>query len=400
MEFGDIIEMGKTESSRGEFLTQTQDDRNQGILAAWLPRWVWSTAANFDGIRKEFEAGKKYGLTDHKDKHKGPAVIVGAGPSLTKQLPILKDCKIPFFVPESMAYVMSYNERKPEYIGAYDGGRALVFLENETWKESTLLTHPAAVAPLLKWWKWKKLYYLMMHIPRVNISKIQPNWTMNELIGYVQNQSVGQEFFSMINPLLFPYITARILNAGCVVNNMIQIAHFMGYDPLFLIGCDFGYPGDVGRTYHYTVPRRFPLEPRWMWKKRWTEFHPGKVSEICRPLHISDNGIKTTEEQVEYKIALMSVYKLDRPQLIDCSEGTITELPKADFREVVKNDGRGFDKIYRTDSEIQRCADDYFSRIEKNADVRNVDRKSETVRTTDKSDGGGAGRKAKSAKTA
>jgi len=390
--------MGKTEKSRGEFLTQTQDVRNQGILSAWLPRWIWSTAANHDGIRREFEAGKKFSLADHKQKHKGPAVIVGAGPSLTKHLPILKDCKIPFFVPESMASVMSYNNRKPEYITAYDGGRALLFLEKENWKNSTLLTHPAVVAPLLRWWKWKKLYYLMMHVPRVDLAKIQPNWTMNELVEYVQNQSVGKEFFSLINPLLFPYITTRILNAGCVANNMIQIAHFMGYDPLFLIGCDFGYPGDISRTYYYEIPWRLPLEPRWIWKKRWKEIHPGKLGELCRPIHISNNGIKTTEEQVEYKIALMSVYKLDKPQLIDCSAGIITELPKADFREVVKRDGKGFEGIYRTDAEIQRVVDDYYRRIEKDKNAGNGDRKSEKVRAADNSDGRGIKQKAESAK--
>ena len=43
-----------------------------------------------------------------------------------------------------------------------------------------------------------------------------------------------------------------------------------------------------------------------------------------------------TEEQIEYKSALMAVYKWDRPQLFDCSDGIITELPKIDFEEVVK----------------------------------------------------------------
>ena len=380
--------MIKTESDRGEFITQTQEERNRGILASWLPKWVWSTASNFNLIRKEFESGKNYDLAAYKDRYKGPAVIVGAGPSLTKHLPIVKDCKIPFFVPETMASPLMYNGRQPEYIAAYDGNRAKVFLEHYNWKGSVLLTHPAVDSTFLRWWKWKKLYYLMMHIPRVETSKIKGDWNINELVEYVQEQSYGAEFFSSTNPLLFPYITARILNAGCVVNNMIQAAKFMGYSPLFMLGCDFGYPNNILRTGSYKIPWRFPLEPKWFWKRRWSVDEQVNIDSEDRPKHLADNGIVTTEEQVEYKIALMSVYKIDRPQLLDCSEGIISELPKVDFREVVKRDGKGFEKQYRTDREIIRIADDFYDRIEKNKNAGNGNRKGKEVRAPDNGGGG------------
>ena len=389
--------MVKTENNRGEFITQTQEKRNRGVLAAWLPKWAWSTASNFNLIRKEFESGKQYSLSDLKQKYKGPAVIVGAGPSLIQHLPILKDCKLPFFVPESMASVFVYHDRQPEYIAAYDGNLAKMFLENYNWKGSVLLTHPAVDSTMLKWWKWAKRYYLMMHVPKVETKGIEGSWTIQELIEYIQGQCFGAEFFSFINPVLFPYITARILNAGCVVNNMIQIAHFVGYDPLFLIGCDFGYPEGVQRTSDYKIPWRFPFEPRWLWKKRWIKNECTSIHKLNRPLHTADNGIQTTEEQIEYKIALMSIYKIDRPQLFDCSEGIITELPKPDFREVVKRDGKGFEKQYRTDPEIIRIADDFYSRIEKNKHERNGNRKSKKVRTTDNPDSRRTERKIKSA---
>jgi len=74
--------MVETENDRGEYLSQTQAGRNRGVLAAWLPKWEWSTASNFNLIKKEFESGKKYDLSPHKQKHSGSAIIVGAGPSL------------------------------------------------------------------------------------------------------------------------------------------------------------------------------------------------------------------------------------------------------------------------------------------------------------------------------
>ena len=83
---------------------------------------------------------------------------------------------------------------------------------------------------------------------------------------------------------------------------------------------------------------------------------------IGREIIISDNGIPTTDEQSEYKLALMSVYKIDRPQLFDCSDGIITELPKADIKEVVEKNGKGFENRFRTDEEIVRCSNDYYNR--------------------------------------
>jgi len=278
-----------------------------------------------------------------------------------------------------MAPLFAYHDRNPEYIAVYDGGPAKLYLENYNWKGTTLLTHPAVDSTVLKWWKWEKLYYLMMHIPEVEIAAIEGNWVIHELIKFIQTQSFGGEFFSFTNPVLFPYITARILNAGCVVNNMIQAAHFMGYDPLFLIGCDFGYPDRKNRTCEYKIPWRFPFEPKSLWKKRWKKTEHLEIDDLNRALHKANNGILTTEEQIEYKIALMSIYKIDRPQLFDCSEGIITELPKADFREVIKSDGKGFDKQYRTDPEIVRVADDFYSRIEKNKHERNGNRESQKV---------------------
>jgi len=48
--------MVETENDRGEYLSQTQAGRNRGVLAAWLPKWEWSTASNFNLIKKEFES--------------------------------------------------------------------------------------------------------------------------------------------------------------------------------------------------------------------------------------------------------------------------------------------------------------------------------------------------------
>ena len=55
----------------GEYITQTQEQRNYGVLRAWFPRWVWNTACNFEMIRDEFLRQKKdQALAKYQNKFK------------------------------------------------------------------------------------------------------------------------------------------------------------------------------------------------------------------------------------------------------------------------------------------------------------------------------------------
>ena len=167
----------------------------------------------------------------------------------------------------------------------------------------------------------------------------------------------GVQWFEEIQPLAYgdfmrmpwqapPCIKICPGNSGCTSNNAIQLAHFLGYDPLFLIGVDFGYPEGKERCIRWVL-----VDGEWE--------NIGADSYSDRSLHKADNGVLTTEEQIEYKSAMMAVYKWDKPQLFDCSEGIITELPKLNFEEVVKKNGRGFEEHYRTGEEIERISNEY-----------------------------------------
>jgi len=257
-----------------------------------------------------------------------------------------------------------------------------------------MVTHPATDPTAIANWKQKKIYYCMMHVSNVDYSLLEPNMTLNEVVKVIKDQTFGSDFFEEINPILFPFIETLILNAGCTVNNAVQVAHFMGYDPLFLIGVDFGFPDDKQRCMRYdykpAIQRKFwetvghlakvgeCIYAADFWKrmqgKEWNQFDPPPFENIGRVLHTSDNGILTTEEQITYKWALFSVYKIDKPQLFDCSDGIITELPKLDFEEVVKNGGKGYEKRYRTNEEIESICDKVLTRYKNFPDAGNGDR--------------------------
>lgn len=355
----------------GERLTQTHRERNYGVLRSWFPRWAWNTACNFAKIRQEFlREGKRYALADYKHTCKGPALIVGAGPSFDKAAPFLKDWKGALFASESMASTCLYHGRDPEYIAVYDGHPSIhdLFLNHEGIGDQILLAHPAINEKVINTWRGEKRYYVMMHLPSVDMREaflgffkeegddtLPDDMTIGELRTRVaeyddnpdhgwwipfrsamlrailvgKNHMFGDDFFTAINPILFSYIRTMILNAGCVVNNMIQCASFMGYSPIFLAGVDFGYPDDMHRATGYRHDEH----------GEWAETKPFKVEaeNIGRTLHRSNNGILTTEEQIEYKTAMMDVYMQDVMNLWDCSEGIVTELPKTTIGEVIEH---------------------------------------------------------------
>jgi len=350
---------------QGEKADQSQDVRNSGVLRSWFNRWAWASYANYDKIEKELVRDKKnYSLVKHHQKHKGePAIIVGAGISLEKLIPLLRDWKGVIFTSESMASTLKYYGHQPEYICLFDANQTVwdLFFEGYHWKGSTLVTHPSVDVKAIEKWRYDKIYYIMMHFSRLQGKLEQEGKTILEIERVIKDQLLGFDFFENILPVVYSFIGASILNAGCVVNNAIEVANFMGYGPLFLSGVDFGFKDWIHR-----YPQVKKVKGRWKKDDLRVVKHEDENGEIVdgidisREIIIGDNGMPTTDEMAEYKLALMSVYKLDRPQLIDCSDGIITELPKADIREVVKQNGKGFEDRFKTDEEIIRCADAYF----------------------------------------
>lgn len=359
----------------GEQLTQSQDERNDNILRAWIPQWVINTFVNFGQILHEFQE-EDMSLLTLKGEDRGPAVIVGSGPSLDKTAPLLKDWKGAVFCAGSNAKVAARWEHQPEYVCVFDGGPMVKKqLDNYSWDGSTLITHPAVSPIVMQAWKWKKRYYLMMHP--------QHGW-------FEETNPIAFGNFALYPEVLglkAPFVRVTILNAGCTVANAVQIAHWIGYDPLFLVGVDFGYPEldgfekdesvHHGKELHGTEHMVNRCTDWDLIKGNWKERKPW-VGKINRPVHRADNGIYTTEEQIDYKLALMAVWKIDLPTLFDCSNGIITEIPKLNFEEVVDTDGRGYEGLPQ--EEVKRVANNFLSRVQAVRHERVGDRPSEETR--------------------
>ena len=350
---------------QGEGIAQTQQVRNAGVMRGWFPRWTYQTAWNLHKITKEFEAepkaGKVKALKDCQPGFtkpdffknrvlRGPAIICGAGPSLDDSIEHLKKSKMPTFIPETLLGTFRYHGVRADYVCNYDAAQHWdPFLKGYDKTGSTLITHPGVDPRVIDHWEGDKIYYLMNHVSQVNPDLMKDGMTLGEIVAVIKEQIFGSELFEAVNPLLYPMIATTILNAGCVVNNALQVANFMGYGPLFLVGVDFGYSNNQSRC------------TGWYKRKgKWECEEPFSVTEenLTRDLYISNNGVSTTEEQMEYKMAMMAVYRIEHSQIYDCSDGIITELPKKNIEEVIEKNGKGFRR--RSPEKIERVCHDYM----------------------------------------
>jgi len=367
---------------KGEGISQTHNERNVGVMRSWFQTWVYQTAWNLRTIVDEFASGspKISALKDYQPNFtnkdwpkgrikRGPAIILGAGPSLDKNIELLKKSKMPVMLSETLVGLCKHEGIRTDYIYNYDAGHHWeAFLEGYDVADDTLVTHPGVDTDVIENWPGKKIYYLMNHISQVEPDSMKDGMTLEEIVQIIKKQIFGSELFEAVNPTLYPMISTTILNAGCVVNNILQVANFMGFGPFFLVGVDFGFPGDQNRARTWSHNSTDDT-----WESQEPKF--GMTDEIAgRVLHIANNGVQTTEEQMEYKLALMAVYRIEQAQIYDCSEGIITELPKENLAEVIENNGKGFRK--RSVEKIERICAEYFAEWNKVSNERNVDRKS------------------------
>jgi hypothetical protein len=381
---------------------------NQGVREFWTPNWMYNAAHNVDTIYKMYQqVGPHLDISRcprsgiGPDGNPIPALILGSGPSFDKGLPYIKGFAGPIFCSPSHAMVLDALKRHPDYMIALDTTTRVLdqLHDNIQWHGTTLLAHPS-MCPQLFSEKWK-----------------QP-WNMHLFRMFEPDNST----LEMLYDALFPYITGRVVNSGCVVNNMILIAASLGYSPIYLLGADFGYPTPhqlytAEELLELTRPKPVPnMTPQmnetlaremkdWQKLKDRYDKDPDTIYEVkghfkkdldrgllrfkdyvsigvgvWEPkefdytdvvrdptLIISDDKIFTTPVNIFYKHTLLSNWALMANQLVNCSHGMLKSsgLPFIEFSEVVAKAGRGIaskqgDPMWMTPEEINRRALGYL----------------------------------------
>jgi hypothetical protein len=292
------------EEIKQDLLKQQNSWLQDDYFRRWMPQWVYNCMENYPMIKQDF-LKKNCCLSAFRTANK-PAIIIGGGPSLDKNIHLLRDWKYPIFSSSSTAFNTLYEiEREPDFISAFDSLYITAdHIANHQWKNSTLLAHTTTDPKTIKNWRWNKIYYRRMF--------------------------PGNPFFEHIMPIMFPMIKIGIRFTGNVINNGITLLEFMGYNPIFLVGADLGW-------WDHNKPRALQIRKD---AKGLFQIEPTISTKNNKNVIELENGLKIDSNMVAFKEELLKiVLSNENRKVYDCSEGFIEELPKVDLKRVIETNG-------------------------------------------------------------
>tara|TARA_R100001594_G_scaffold12440_2_gene27615 strand:- start:174 stop:1442 length:1269 start_codon:yes stop_codon:yes gene_type:complete len=269
---------------------------NDDVRTAWHSIWVRNSARSYAEIEKRFSVKNcDYNQLPHG---KGPAIILGSGPSLDDTVPYLKDWKGAILCSTSQLSVCEANGIIPTYVVLIDADPTMIYLAKEYGDsdKTTLLTHPQIPREYLECWKGD-VYFFRMYDPGDDFSvDIIPK--MYSQLGE-NDQGIG----------------SYIMNSGNVVNTAMAICQGLEYSQVYLAGYDLGYPDDKYRFTNYKKE-----EGKWI-----TVSDNGIPKE--RTTEMSLNGVKTDQLGLFYKFSTLILTSLSGLKVISLSRGIMGELP-------------------------------------------------------------------------
>jgi len=314
---------------------------NTGTAGIVMPLDIQHSYANWEYIATEFKEGRAKDMQVLADKCKGPAMLLGSGPSLDDVMPIIKDFKGTICCSTSQATTLVYYGRDPDLVVQLDAQTRLDELIAPKWSQNTILClNPGCHPEIVRAWKGPKLYY----------RPIDPS----------------REFYSMVLPMAYPFITTQLLLFSCSPAAQLGILRNLGYNPIFLVGLDMGYPYNR---------QRFVW---WRWREFGPEMHKGKYKSggwrwvpdptSPRPNDMirAKNGIFTDKTNLFFKrsifaVTLLETHRPEAPQVLYASKGIFTEFPIVDAKKVVAQQGQGFESLYRTAAETRSICEHYLA---------------------------------------
>jgi len=284
---------------------QDIEQAGKAAIGWWIDAWCRNVALNGQFLIKEY--GRKVDSIHHIPKAFGrPAILTGSGPSLDS-FPFdgMKEAATDWtiFASLSNASVWLYHGIVPDYVVAVDSAAltAKAYLNREVvdmLRNTTLLVPPTIHPDILHKWKGPIRVFRPVQPGVPLIDEVLPKMFTH----MIEGDDARSRFFTQLYPVGFA-------NAGCVVNTMIEVASYLGHEPQFLTGVDFGFPfGLPGCT-------RYKRED-----DTWIPDYqlPGTYISQEAP-RMTTNGIWTTSEQLHYKLNLYIIWSSIKCHLYNLS---------------------------------------------------------------------------------
>lgn len=277
----------------------------------WKGTWVYNATVNRPVIARGRKSGRVHDMGKHPRVTRAPAYIVCSGPSLDdtpwdrlRSLQLTEGAGV--FAATSNVGVCLANGLTPQYVTVVDANHTIhdqVKGLMDLLGDVELFTSPIADPDLVREWPgpvW--VFKPLQHGDDFTMSTLPAMYSdMHEL--------------DATHRVLIDWFTTQFLNAGCVTNAMLLAAAYLGYDPIFLLGNDLGFP-------------HLDPDPPWLGRMRATTYtRTGGVftPEATPPLttkellRTANNGVRTISEYLHYKLNLFIAWRLTPCMLFNTS---------------------------------------------------------------------------------
>ena len=343
---------------------------------------IHSSFENYKVIMEAFFSGRAFDLSDVPRVRNEPIIIIGSGPSLDDAWPELKRWKGDIITSTSQYSTFIYHGIEPKYILALDPDCNMEELAADTWegRKTILITHPGVNSDMLNEHTFKSINEKFARRENSDywkgrlalFRKLEPQ---TPFYGNTQKFGYSRYDHRLANPgkkaegaclNITPLIKTEIPMMGCAINCQVMAAGILGYNPIYLVGCDFGYTNDQHRYNDWNYVKEREEGTGKIIKEGWvkTDFKAiPKWTDKFSKLQMSDSGIQSSEMMFFYKRNFMNTWRLEQTQIIRTTPGILIELPFCPLKTVVDQDGvLGGDLKGITKNDMINRAEEYLSR--------------------------------------
>ena len=284
-----------------------RDWEAEEVMQVWAGKYTRNIALHYREILQDQHIGTIRGILGKKC----PVAVVGAGPSLDKNVEELRDFPGLILACDRAARCLTARGITPDIVVCVDP-RQVLLAQMLNYSENALQVLALSVycsPDVANAWKGKRLYFSTIH--------------------------EGTQFHDRILPELFPGMPA-LFAAGNVGNTAVQLAAWMASGRIVLVGQDYGYTGERMHADEYveTDVAGSRGDRMRVWAK--VPCMPDSDALRLRTGKVAVNGITTYNAFVGYKKSLHQIVDVMGLDLVNATEGGIlTDFPCDTLRNVV-----------------------------------------------------------------
>lgn len=289
--------------------------------------WIeeWNASHNLAPIEKLIAEGRCKDISDAPHKNGEPCFVIGSGGSLDIALPKLKEWKGGIICTPTQGLTFIHEGIEPDYLFIIDPYNAYDEIAGVDWSKTKtkLITTPTCDCSIIANWPNDIILYVQ------DIARRDAFYTNT-----MQHMYCKREGFktSKLTMLVYTKISAFACSPAIEV---LAVTH-LGYNNIFLAGCDFCYTYDKDRYSDWTIKDG-------IWEKHdypYRDIDDAKKKEHFELLGFNGKKFITWPLALFYKKGLISACRKYVPSIYTTDKGLITELPYLDIDYVIKKQGQ------------------------------------------------------------